>query len=220
MQLKNRPKSLAVGWLLAVSFCLALIFCGFLMMVNFFRVLYMDAGIRLGLGVILIAVGVFAGHYAFLKCLGSIVAWLSRNDYKVKNGKTAKGPKVVVVGGGTGLGTILRGLKEVTSNLTAIVTVADDGGSSGQLRKEFGILPPGDIRNCLVAMADIEPLMERLMQYRFAGNTALAGHNFGNLFLTVMTDITGDFEQAIKESSKVLAVRGQVLPATLENVTL
>lgn len=140
---------------------------------------------------------------------------VSRADKTIR-----KGPKVVVIGGGTGLGTILRGLKEITSNLTAIVTVADDGGSSGRLRKEFGILPPGDIRNCLVALADLEPLMERLMQYRFNGSSNLSGHNFGNLFLAAMTDITGDFEAAIKESSKVLAVRGQVLPATLENVVL
>lgn len=139
----------------------------------------------------------------------------NRNSKPIK-----KGPKIVVLGGGTGLGTILRGLKEITSNLTAIVTVADDGGSSGRLRKEFGILPPGDIRNCLVALADLEPLMERLMQYRFSGSSNLAGHSFGNLFITAMTDITGDFEAAIKESSKVLAVRGQVLPATLENVQL
>lgn len=130
------------------------------------------------------------------------------------------GPKIVVIGGGTGLGTILRGLKELTSHLTAIVAVGDDGGSSGRLRREFGILPPGDIRNCLVAMANLEPLMERLMQYRFSGGSPLAGHSFGNLFLTAMTDITGDFETAIRESSKVLAVTGQVLPATLENVVL
>lgn len=131
-----------------------------------------------------------------------------------------KSLRIVVIGGGTGLGTILRGLKLLTSHLTAIVAVGDDGGSSGRLRREFGILPPGDIRNCLVALADLEPLMERLMQYRFSGDSPLAGHNFGNLFLTAMTDITGDFEAAIKESSKVLAVRGQVLPATLENVVL
>lgn len=151
-----------------------------------------------------------------------MVRTLSRGRVKNDTGKngSGKGPKIVVVGGGTGLGTILRGLKEITSNLTAIVTVADDGGSSGKLRREFGILPPGDIRNCLVAMADIEPLMEKLMQYRFGAESVFAGHNFGNLFLTVMTNVTGDFEKAIKESSKVLAVRGQVLPATLEHVAL
>lgn len=146
---------------------------------------------------------------------------LAKNNHnKEYRGIFNNSPKIVVIGGGTGLGTILRGLKVLTSRLTAIVAVGDDGGSSGRLRREFGILPPGDIRNCLVAMADLEPLMERLMQYRFTGDSPLAGHNFGNLFLAAMTDITWDFEAAIKESSKVLAVRGQVLPATLENIIL
>jgi uncharacterized cofD-like protein len=133
-----------------------------------------------------------------------------------------RGPKIVVVGGGTGLSTLLRGLKESTGNLTAIVTVADDGGSSGRLRKEMGVLPPGDIRNCLVALADSEPLMARLFEYRYPEGdpTGLGGHTFGNLFIATMSAITGDFEEAVKESSRVLAVRGHVLPPTLENVTL
>ncbi|NLW55657.1 MAG: uridine diphosphate-N-acetylglucosamine-binding protein YvcK [Firmicutes bacterium] len=131
-----------------------------------------------------------------------------------------KEKKIVVIGGGTGLGTILRGLKKLTPNLTAIVTVADDGGSSGRLREEFGILPPGDIRNCLIAMADLEPLMEQLMQYRFDCGTGLSGHSFGNLFLTAMTGITGDFQKAIEASAKVLAVRGQIFAATLDNAKL
>jgi uncharacterized cofD-like protein len=132
-----------------------------------------------------------------------------------------RGPKVVVIGGGTGLATLLRGLKDLTSNITAIVTVADDGGSSGRIRSEMGILPPGDIRMCLAALADTEPLMEKLFQYRFKENhNGLAGHTFGNLFIATMTEITGDFEQAVKESSKVLAVRGQVLPSTLQDVVL
>ncbi len=133
-----------------------------------------------------------------------------------------RGPRVVVVGGGTGLSTLLRGVKEFTSNVTAIVTVADDGGSSGRLRKEMGVLPPGDIRNCLVALADSEPLMARLFQYRFPEGdpTGLGGHTFGNLFIATMSAITGDFEQAVKESSRVLAVRGRVLPSTLEEVVL
>lgn len=129
-------------------------------------------------------------------------------------------PRIVVIGGGTGLGAILRGLKNITDQLTAIVTVADDGGSSGRLRKEFGILPPGDIRNCLIAMADLEPLMEQLMQYRFNGGSGLAGHSFGNLFLAAMTAITGDFQKAIEASVKVLAVRGRIFAATLDNVSL
>lgn len=130
-----------------------------------------------------------------------------------------RGPKVVVIGGGTGLSVLLRGLKEYTSNLTAIVTVADDGGSSGRLRGDLGILPPGDIRNCLVALADKEPLMEELLQYRFSTGE-LAGHSMGNLLLAALTDTTGGFDQAVRSLSKVLAVRGQVLPATLSDVTL
>lgn len=131
-----------------------------------------------------------------------------------------KGPKVVVVGGGTGLSTLLHGLKRYTNNITAVVTVADDGGSSGRLRQEFDMLPPGDIRNCLVALADTEPLMQQLFQYRFAEDSVLKGHNFGNLFITAMTKITGDFERAVQESSKVLAIRGRVVPSTNAKVRL
>ena len=131
-----------------------------------------------------------------------------------------KGPKIVTIGGGTGLSTLLHGLKHYTTNITAIVTVADDGGSSGRLRQEFDVLPPGDIRNCLVALADAEPLMQRLFQYRFAEESALHGHNFGNLFITAMTKITGDFEQAVQASSKVLAIRGHVVPSTNAKVRL
>lgn len=132
----------------------------------------------------------------------------------------SRGPRIVAVGGGTGLSVLLTGLKEYTSNITAIVTVADDGGSSGRLRQEFDILPPGDIRNCLVALADAPTLMQDLFQFRFDTNSELSGHSFGNLFITVMTRLTGDFEKAIKETSKVLALRGQVIPSTLNNVVL
>ena len=131
-----------------------------------------------------------------------------------------RGPKIVAVGGGTGLSVLLSGLKEYTSNITAIVTVADDGGSSGRLRQQFDILPPGDIRNCLVALADAPTLMRDLFQFRFDKSSELAGHSFGNLFITVMTRLTGDFERAIRETSKVLALRGQVIPSTLNNVVL
>ena len=131
-----------------------------------------------------------------------------------------KGPKIVVVGGGTGLSTLLAGLKQKTSNITAIVTVADDGGSSGRLREEFGVLPPGDIRNCLVALADSEDLLGALFQFRFKEGKELHGHNFGNLFITALSQITGDFAKAIRESSKVLAIRGNVFPATLQKVKL
>lgn len=131
-----------------------------------------------------------------------------------------QGPRVVALGGGTGLSTLLRGLKEYTDNITAIVTVTDTGGSSGRLRLELGMLPPGDVRNCLVALADTEPLMEQLFQYRFPGGSGLAGHSFGNLFLATMCEVVGDFEGAIKETSRVLKVRGQVLPATLTSANL
>ncbi|MCX5681644.1 MAG: YvcK family protein [Candidatus Omnitrophica bacterium] len=132
-----------------------------------------------------------------------------------------RGPKVVTIGGGHGLSNLLFGLKEYTSNLTAIVTVADSGGSSGRLREEFNIVAPGDIRNCLVALADAPALMGELFQFRFAQDSELKGHNFGNLFLTAMVQLTGgDFEKAVKESSKVLAIRGKVVPSTVHNVHL
>ncbi|NEQ33212.1 MAG: YvcK family protein [Leptolyngbya sp. SIO4C5] len=141
-------------------------------------------------------------------------------DVLMNQRRLHRGPKIVVIGGGTGLSTLLRGLKDYSANITAIVTVADDGGSSGRLRREMGILPPGDIRNCLAALADEEKLLTELFQYRFSGGSGLSGHSFGNLFLTAMNNITGDVEQAIAASSQVLAVRGQVLPATLSDVRL
>ncbi len=131
-----------------------------------------------------------------------------------------QGLKVVTVGGGTGLSTLLRGLKAYSSNLVAVVTVSDDGGSSGRLVKELGVLPPGDIRNCLVALADDESLLSELFRFRFKEG-GLEGHNFGNLFLTALTEVAGgDFEAAVKLSSQILATRGRVLPATLSSVTL
>jgi uncharacterized cofD-like protein len=126
----------------------------------------------------------------------------------------ARGPRIVAIGGGTGLSTLLRGLKGYSANITAVVAVADDGGSSGQLRQQLGIIPPGDIRNCIAALADAEPLMTQLMQYRFPPGSGLDHHAFGNLFIAAMTAVTGDFEEAVRESNRVLAVRGQVLPAT------
>ena len=131
-----------------------------------------------------------------------------------------RGPKIVAIGGGHGLSNLLLGLKEYTANITAIVTVADSGGSSGRLREEFKIVAPGDIRNCLVALADAPALMGELFQFRFSKESQLQGHNFGNLFLTAMVQVTGDFEKAVKESSKVLAIRGRVIPATVSNVHL
>jgi uncharacterized cofD-like protein len=131
-----------------------------------------------------------------------------------------RGPKIVAIGGGTGLPNLLLGLKEYTDNLTAVVTVADDGGSSGRLRRQYGIPPPGDLRNCLVALADAEPLMGRLFQHRFARTGELKGHTFGNIFLTALAEVSGDFSRALAESSRVLAVRGRVVPVTLDLVQL
>jgi uncharacterized cofD-like protein len=137
-----------------------------------------------------------------------------------QNESLLRGPRVVAVGGGTGLSALLSGIKLFTSNITAIVTVTDTGGSSGRLREEMDILPPGDIRNCLVALADAGPLIRDLFQYRFEDGEGLKGHSFGNLFITALSKVTGDFEKAVAESSKVLAIRGRVIPSTLEKVTL
>ncbi|MFS1517221.1 gluconeogenesis factor YvcK family protein [Bacillus sp. SCS-151] len=131
-----------------------------------------------------------------------------------------KQPNIVIIGGGTGLPVLLRGLKQYPVNITAIVTVADDGGSSGRLRNELDIPPPGDIRNVLVALSDVEPLVEELFQYRFEDGNGLSGHSLGNIILAAMTNITGDFVHAIGEMSKVLNVRGQVLPAANRSVNL
>jgi uncharacterized cofD-like protein len=148
-------------------------------------------------------------------------------DINYRQHKREQGPKVVALGGGTGLSALLKGLKTYTDHITAIVTVADDGGSSGKLRRELGVLPPGDFRNCIVALADDEALTTQLFQYRFpaphrgAGTEhTLDGHSFGNLFITAMANVTGSFEKALVESGRVLAIRGQILPSTLEDVTL
>ncbi|MEY3462892.1 MAG: hypothetical protein RLZZ468_670 [Cyanobacteriota bacterium] len=141
-------------------------------------------------------------------------------DALAAQGRLNRGPSIVAIGGGTGLSTLLSGLKRYSSNLTAIVTVADDGGSSGVLRRELGVQPPGDIRNCLAALAREEPLLTRLFQYRFRAGAGLEGHSFGNLFLSALTAITGSLEAAITASSRVLAVQGQVVPATNADVRL
>ncbi|MBI2759760.1 MAG: uridine diphosphate-N-acetylglucosamine-binding protein YvcK [Chloroflexi bacterium] len=137
-------------------------------------------------------------------------------DYR----RRERGPRVVAIGGGHGLSTLLRGLKAHTRNLTAVVTVADDGGSSGRLRESLGILPPGDIRNCLAALSNDEALLTQLFQYRFSGAPELEGHSFGNLFISALTEITGSFEEAIAESGRALSVSGRVLPSTLHDVRL
>jgi len=176
-----------------------------------------------GLALVLLGVGIIA--YGMRETIGAIVdVFLPRGDPRLvemilQQRHLQRGPKIVVLGGGTGLSTLLRGLKKVSTNLTAVVTVFDDGGSSGRLRREQGILPPGDIRNCLVALAEAEPLLTTLFTHRFKGGE-LDGHSFGNLFIASMTQVTGDLETAVKECSKVLAIRGRVLPTTLKDVTL
>ena len=181
---------------------------------------------RIGQDLALILVGVVVGVYAVRQLIWSVVTALVPTDH----GEIAesywrarvllRGPRIVALGGGTGLPVLLRGLKQFSSNITAIVAVADDGGSSGRLRGELGVPPPGDLRNCLLALAETEPLLERLFQYRFASGEGLSGHAFGNLFLAAMCTVTGDLQEAIRASSRVLAVRGQVLPATDDQVAL
>ena len=137
-----------------------------------------------------------------------------------RRNKLNKGAKIVAIGGGTGLSMLLKGIQKYTNNITAVVTVGDDGGSSGRLREEMGILPPGDIRNCIAALADDEDLITKLFQYRFKTGEGLEGHSFGNLFLTALCAITGNMVKAVKESSNVLNIRGVVLPATLDDMKL
>jgi uncharacterized cofD-like protein len=183
-----------------------------------FLPLLVRAGIFLLVGGSISVIGVL-GLY---RSLNDVLPSNSQNlidriyEYRVRQG----GPRIVCIGGGTGMPTVLRGLKQHSANITAIVTVGDDGGSSGRLRREHGILPPGDFRNNIVALAQVEPLMARLFQYRFGEGSALGGHSFGNLFVLAMTGITGSFEHALRETTRVLAVQGVILPSTLEDVEI
>ena len=174
--------------------------------------------IFMGLGIVLIGIGI----RQFLYCiLNALMPERTRGIVdSLFEMRLTRGYKIVTIGGGTGLSTLLRGLKRYTVNITAIVTVSDDGGSSGRLQKELGILPPGDIRNCLVALADDETLVTDLFRYRFETGDGLSGHSFGNLFLAAMTAITGNFDRAVQESSRVLNIKGRVVPATLAVVRL
>lgn len=196
-----------------------------------FRVVYTATGsynymITNIVGIFICVIGVIIMLIAMRMTIRSIITVLLPDssdklvDLIYAKRKLDRGPAITVIGGGTGLSVLLRGLKEVTNNVTAVVTVADDGGSSGRLRDDFGIIPPGDLRNCLVALADTEPLMEKLFQYRFEGKSELAGHSFGNLFIAAMTQVTGDVEKALMESSKVLAVKGRVFPASTAKIRL
>ena len=175
--------------------------------------------------------GIFVLYISVTETMKSVIALVIRGYLKVsldskkiesliyEKRLLVKGPKIVVIGGGTGLSTMLRGLKYYTSNITAIVTVGDDGGGSGDLREDLGMLPPGDIRNCILALADTEPIMEDLLQYRFKDGR-LKNQSFGNLFLAAMAGISDNFEEAVQKMSSVLAVTGKVIPVTLDNMQL
>ncbi|SCJ32177.1 LPPG:FO 2-phospho-L-lactate transferase [uncultured Clostridium sp.] len=176
------------------------------------------------LGVVVIVISISEGLKSILRLINSDKINITINDKDVEEliddeRLLVNGPKIVVVGGGTGLSTMLRGLKKYTNNITAIVTVGDDGGGSGKIREDFGMLPPGDIRNCILALADTEPIMEKLLQYRFKEGS-LEGQSFGNLFLAAMAGISDNFEEAVQRMSSVLAVTGKVLPVTLDDMKL
>jgi len=228
-------------WLLLFSVGVMLISLGLALVFNYkyidvveeaiFRAVYLwkgsyDYAFTTFVGILVVLFGIVLMLIATRFVIRSVITVLLPDnserlvDIIYEKRKLDKGPAVTVIGGGHGLSVLLRGIKTATSNVTAVVTVADDGGSSGRLREDLGILPPGDLRNCLVALADTEPLMEKLFQYRFKGKSELSGHSFGNLFIAAMTEVTGDIEQALKESSKVLAVKGNVLPASKEHVRL
>lgn len=233
-----------VGWLLPgleVKRWFFLIFLGSIMIVLGFMVLANVRPIYLTLELIRKAALVLPSNFlaAVFILIGSVIffkGWQkttlsimdmnsSKGSYSIleklyRRRKLNKGAKVVAIGGGTGLSMLLRGIKKYTNNITAIVTVGDDGGSSGRLREEMGILPPGDIRNCIAALGDDEDLITELFQYRFKNGEGLEGHSFGNLFLTALCAITGDMVSAVKESSNVLNIRGVVLPATLDDMKL
>lgn len=230
-------------WLLLIPFGIAAVIAGVVLIMNMQIVdvlgtVATQAFVRTGLdlrsstiqitlGTALILIGlflVFASLRQVVRSITSVVSPAAQGklaDVVFQKRHLAQGHRIVVIGGGTGLSTMLRGLKHYSSNIVAVVTVTDDGGSSGRLQREIGILPPGDIRNCLAALADSEDLMTDLFDYRFSENVnGLDGHSFGNLFIAAMTCITGDFEKAIKETSSILAIRGRVLPSTIEEVRL
>ncbi len=186
---------------------------------EFWLIQFLDALVVIS-GIIILILGIKRLMRSFIAAFFPSSKGNDLIDILYQKKQLSRGPRIVTVGGGTGLSVLLSGLKNYSSNISAIVTVADNGGSSGRLRQQFDVLPPGDIRNCLVALADAPALMRDLFQFRFDENSEFSGHSFGNLFLTVMSRLTGDFEKAIKETSKVLALRGQVIPSTLGDVTL
>jgi len=188
---------------------------------NLWKMMYVSLIVT---GIFIIYLSITQGMRSIIRLVNKGYLNVSLDSNKLENliyekRLLVKGPKIVVIGGGTGLSTMLRGLKYYTSNITAIVTVADDGGGSGDLREDLGMLPPGDIRNCILALADTEPLMEELLQFRFKEGR-LKNQSFGNLFLAAMDGISSNFEEAVQKMSKVLAVTGKVIPVTLDNVVL
>ena len=241
---KNVKVTKDVGWLipgLNVKRWLFLIFLGSVLMVLGFLIIFdirpiyqimefiRKAAIILPseiLAVVVILVGAVIFFSGWKKTTLSIMDMDSskgRNsllENLYRRSKLNKGAKIVAIGGGTGLSMLLRGIKKYTNNITAVVTVGDDGGSSGRLREDMGILPPGDIRNCIAALADDDDLITELFQYRFKTGEGLEGHSFGNLFLTALCAITGNMVKAVRESSNVLNIRGVVLPTTLDDMKL
>ena len=188
----------------------------------FLSLRFLDRPIRFlffgGLGIVMILIGIWGANRSLLRPFeaGGKPVWDTLQNYRQRE----KGIKVVVIGGGHGLAALLRGIKAYTHNITAIVTVADNGGSSGELRRDMGVLPPGDIRNCLAALSSDEALLSQVFQYRFHSGAGLEGHSLGNLLITALSEITGSFEEAVVESGRVLAIYGQVMPSTVSNVNL
>lgn len=229
MKIKDwlRPGVRVKRWFFFGIFGILLIAFGFTELVNhriydiYYKLFYIFLNIT---GIFVIYVSVVEGMKSIIALTNKGYIKLSLDSRKMESliyekRLLVKGPKIVVVGGGTGLSTMLRGLKYYTSNITAIVTVADDGGGSGDLREDLGMLPPGDIRNCILALADTEPLMEELLQYRFPDGR-LKNQSFGNLFLAAMDGVSDNFEDAVQKMSSVLAVTGKVLPVTLDDMKL
>ncbi len=240
--MSNKMVSKIIYWLkpgVGIKRWCVLLGCGVLFLsvaiaiviVRYYYTFLMKSNGYLGVGSIwatvtlLVLLGTIVIFYALVRVNREIIAPFAPSGRSVasvvaERRRKNRGPRIVVMGGGTGMSTMLRGLKDYTSNITAIVTMADDGGSSGKLRKDLGILPPGDLRNCIVALADDEALLTQLFKYRFGDGEGVNGHSFGNLFITAMSEVTGSFERALAVSGQVLAIGGKVLPSTLEDVTL
>lgn len=214
-------------WIFLMVLCIFLISASLSKTIEIFD---FSLNLHLALRIVLFVIGFLVFFFSLMGLIKGFIRLLNKSlPYRISQktifdaiyskGFLEKGPRIVAIGGGTGLSTMLRGIKNLTANITAIVTVADDGGGSGKLREDLGMLPPGDIRNCILALANTEDIMQELLNYRFKEGS-LKGQSFGNLFLAAMTGIAGSFEKAVKLMSDVLAVRGKVLPVTLDNVTL